>query len=327
MGWSDRGKRGTNRGGGRPTGVTLAVLLLLAFVALSGVLAPGGPVAVTFPLIGGGAEPVDADASGETAEAEGIDRDADGLLDEVEADFGTDPTASDTDGDGYPDGMEVACEDGLPGADPLRQDVYLEVDSVADASLSASTVEHLETSFGSAPVENPHGTDGIALHVVESDGSLAEDGPVNNRRTPGKYTDVTDYREDYFDRADLGYHYLVVVSDAAYNGDRSYAGAGHRGTVVVENYDRDEVMASLVMHELGHAFGITHGVDGVDDDQYSLEEYDSVMNYNGIYEVMTYSDGDDDVGRDEWAFVADGRHQPSVECSSGDCLELCSRPA
>lgn len=321
------GRDGRGRLGSR-TLVVLAVVGIVGLSTLSGVMAPAGPVDVSLPLVGS-----DGDGDGGAGTpatplaSNGTDTDGDGLSDDVEAEIGTDPGDPDTDGDGYPDGMEVGCGDALPGADPLRQDVYVEVDSVEGVSLSDGAVDRLEEAFADAPVENPGGEDGITLHLVESDDDLPEEGPVNNRNRPGEYTDIADYRTGAFDNAELGYHYLLVVSDAAYNGDASFAGAGHRGNVVVENYDRDGVMASLVMHELGHAFGLTHRQEGIDDQAYDLSEYHSVMSYNGIYEVMTYSDGEGDVERDEWDYVADDRHKPATNCPDGDCLSLCSAGA
>jgi hypothetical protein len=78
------------------------------------------------------------------------------------------------------------------------------------------------------------------------------------------------------------------------------------------------------MHELGHSFGLMHHQEGVDERTYALSEYHSVMNYNGIYETMTYSNGSDELGRDEWSFVAEDRHTPEIECSDGDCVEFCT---
>ncbi|MFB6309487.1 MAG: hypothetical protein ABEH35_09165 [Haloarculaceae archaeon] len=79
------------------------------------------------------------------------------------------------------------------------------------------------------------------------------------------------------------------------------------------------VLLLLIAHELGHAFGLDPGREGVDGDGYSLQAYPSVMNHNGIYRTASYSDGSGDVGRNEWAFVARDRYRPAVrataECS------------
>ncbi len=63
----------------------------------------------------------------------GIDTDGDGLTDEDEADFGTDPALADTDGDGLSDGQELAF-----GSDPLFADG--DSDGLSDgAELAANT--------------------------------------------------------------------------------------------------------------------------------------------------------------------------------------------
>lgn len=117
---------------------------------------------------------------------------------------------------------------------------------------------------------------------------------------------------------------MVVTTEAAFRGDDYYAGAGVRGAAVIESFDSSRITASLLMHELGHAFGIGPGEAGVDDEQYDKEEYHSVMNYNGIYEVTTISNGTDDVGRDEWSFVAEDRHRPPTDCGDdGACAVAC----
>lgn len=328
MARSDRARRGRVSVGRSRALAVLAIVALLGVATLSGILAPGPAPDVQLPVLGDGDRSAQGSAPTPNLSADGPDADGDGLTDAVEAELGTDPHDRDTDGDGYPDGMEVGCGDRLPDADPLHQDVYVEVDSVDGAALDPATVDLLETAFAAAPVENPDGEDGIDVHLVRSDGDLPENGPINNRARMGEYNDVTDYRTAHFDRAEYRYHYLLVVSDAAYNGDRTFAGAGHRGTAVVEHYDRERVMASLIMHELGHSFGIAHARRGVDADRYDLEEYHSVMNYNGIYEVYTYSDGTDDLGRDEWEYVAERRHRPPLDCpDEGSCASLCSRTA
>ena len=304
----------------------LGVCAIVLLVSLSGYMAAAGGVTVDFSLDGSDAapQPSGAGAAGspagvvDSSDADENDADGDGLTDRAEREvYGTDPAVPDTDGDGIADGMEVACDAAYPGADPLRQDVYIELDSVEGADLSERSVDQLRQSFADAPVENPSGESGIALHVVRSDAGLHEQGAVNDDARPGAYNDVQDYRSAHSQREAAGYYYLLVATDAAYNGDAYYAGAGRPGFAVVESYDRNKVMASLVLHELGHAFGIDGAKRGVDGREYTNAEYHSVMNYNALYDITTYSDGTDAVGRDEWGYVANDRHQPTIATSNG----------
>lgn len=343
-GASSGGRRGTH---GRRI---VAVALLLVLVGLSGYLAAASGVTVDFSVGVDGDRSVDGaitegaadgspetDAASEAALPEGDrpegfvgdgvadrpDTDGDGIADRAERElYGTDPNVSDTDGDGIPDGMELACSEAYPDADPLRQDVYVELDSVAGVELSDQSKERLRAAFADGPVENPGGESGIALHLVESNETLPEADSVNDDRREGEYNDVEDYRDDHFEYEQAGYHYLLISTNVAYNGDDHYAGAGRPGMALVEHYDRDGVMTSLTMHELGHAFGLGRSMEGVDTRKYDRDGYHSVMNYNILYETTTFSDGEDDVGRDEWSFIAEDRHTPSIDRDDGFCPDL-----
>lgn len=81
------------------------------------------------------------------AGAADVDSDSDGLTDAEEILLGTSPTNPDTDGDGLLDGWEVhgfheaGFEEPLAiyGADPLRKDIFIEIDWMETASGDAST--------------------------------------------------------------------------------------------------------------------------------------------------------------------------------------------
>ena len=86
----------------------------------------------------------------------------------------------DGDGDGIPDcweedGIPVETEDGdllsyeLPGADPERKDLYLEVDHMAGFAPEPGSLEDVVGAFAAAPVGNPDGSTGIALHIELDD--------------------------------------------------------------------------------------------------------------------------------------------------------------
>jgi hypothetical protein len=89
----------------------------------------------------------------------------------------------------------------------------------------------------------------------------------------------------------------------------------------MEPLEHDPYMASLFMHEIGHSFGLGPEMDGIDASNYNATEYNSVMNYNALYEQLDYSNGTDSVGRDEWSYVATDRYQPSANCS--ECTDTC----
>lgn len=81
-------------------------------------------------------------------------------------------SANDTDGDGLPDDWERAgrTPDGvvLPAASPNRTDLYVRISYAGDAAaLSDQELEGLRSIWADMPVENPDGSTGIDLHIVE----------------------------------------------------------------------------------------------------------------------------------------------------------------
>jgi len=101
-------------------------------------------------------------------DAVGGEPDCDGSVARV--DGGT----TDRDQDGLPDAWERAGETprgaALPGADPARKDLYVQVNYGQDvAALTDAERRQLRESWATMPVSNPDGTDGVTLHL--DDGS------------------------------------------------------------------------------------------------------------------------------------------------------------
>lgn len=117
---------------------------------------------------------------------------------------------TDRDGDGLPDAWERAGEtpDGaaLPGADPDRKDLYVQVNYGSDVeALSSAEKAQLEAVWARMPVDNPDGSEGIDLHLD------AESTGAGRLPEPAAFTD-RDERDRYADR--LGprrcvYHQVV----------------------------------------------------------------------------------------------------------------------
>jgi len=110
------------------------------------------------------------------------DSDHDGLPDWQEAMIGTDPNNVDTDGDGLKDGWEVLgtvpagagpgpnlVPVAIAGADPMRKDVFVEVDWMRAADHShqfrRAARDRVEDAFTRAPVLNPNGEWGVNIHI------------------------------------------------------------------------------------------------------------------------------------------------------------------
>ncbi|EMA02060.1 hypothetical protein C437_16621 [Haloarcula vallismortis ATCC 29715] len=301
-------------------GAVALVTLLLAGVVL--------PVAGVPPQVntasGGGADTPNTQQV--QADSNATDTDGDGLSDSLERSvYDTDPTDTDTDGDGYPDGMEVRCEQALPDADPLRTDIYVEVDSTEATTLSDPVQTSIAETFEKAPVSNPDGSTGIDIHLVTDETNLSANGTVYSKSRAGAGNDIYDFRANHSEHRSDGYYYVLLTDDVAYNGDDYFVGAGRPEIAAMERFDSTKITASLFMHEFGHAMGLDAHQDGIDEERYSRTEYDSVMNYNGLYRQLTYSNGTDSVGRNEWQFVAENRTQPDVECADNACSSRCTQ--
>ena len=179
----------------RPLSVRVCVLVALVILAGSGLTAASA-VSQADADIGGGADTptrlvtstaenattwasVDTDPDSAATDPDAVDTDGDGLTDTAEIDtFGTNPNRTDTDGDGYPDGMEVRCARSLPDADPLRTDIYVEVDAAEPEMLSADVRRSIRETFVDAPVSNPDGSTGIDIHLITNNTDLSANGTV-----------------------------------------------------------------------------------------------------------------------------------------------------
>jgi hypothetical protein len=246
------------------------------------------------------------------------DTDGDGLDDAREhEELGTDPTDRDTDGDGLADNYEAAASGPLSEGDPLRRDVFLEVDYMASEKPDPEAIDAVQEAYANAPIENPDGSTGITLHVTVDDEVEHED--------PTTMTDLTVIMFDNFDHNEQGYHYAVAVEDVEREDGTNLGGLARTGS---ENgqfiYQTDssesdrayptDVEASLFMHELGHSVGLgSYQFRGIDSRELSYENYTSVMNYNAPYDELTYSSGEP---FDDWAYVESNIYTPVVRAGA-----------
>ncbi|WP_226480218.1 hypothetical protein [Natrinema amylolyticum] len=233
--------------------------------------------------------------------------DGDGLDDGTEVhEHGTDPAASDTDDDGLPDGAEIHRQDLYPDADPLKTDIYVEIDTMEGVDLERTEVERIVAEFDAAPLENPDGSIGGDLHM-----RFNETIP----REPSTDTgDLNGYRSRYFDREGTGYHYLVIVDEiASERRHGNVVGKAGLGTMMVEAQSGRDETGSTVMHELGHSLGLSNtDFEGIDTDQYSFASYTSVMNYNSPPDYYGFAAGDLFNEFDDWAYIDDHMFTPAT---------------
>ena len=224
------------------------------------------------------------------------DTDGDGLTDGVERRIGTDPTLVDTDGDGLTDGLEVyGSPRQYPDADPLRKDLYFEVDAYHTATVNRTALDETAAFFASAPVENPDGSTGFSVHFVVDETNLTT-LPVANVSRPE--TVVAD-----FDNAGRGYLY-VFVTEAVFIEDRRVRASANLGRIAIDSDDQTD---RLYVHEIGHLLGV-HGSDspGVDSHEASIEEYPSIMSYeylNSDRPIRMAAGSESEKSNDDWADI------------------------
>ena len=211
---------------------------------------------------------------------------------------GTDPNNPDSDGDGINDGDEVLGTIGgldLPGmgANPLREDIFIEYDWFNDSIQCGShshrptqgAVDRVTAAFEASPVQNPDGSTGITFHndlgqgglftggnlIADADGVLT--GGVNNSEFHNhKLANFASNRNGYF-------HYTILPH--FYNTNSTSSGQAELpgDDLIVSLYcaRSDTNVANTIMHELGHNLNIRHG--GNNNCNYK-PNYNSVMNYS-----------------------------------------------
>lgn len=175
----------------------------------------------------------------------------------------------DTDNDGLPDRWERAgkTDDGarLPGADPDQKDLYVQVNYGTNAErLSETERAQLRAIWEQMPVENPDGTTGIDIHIIDSGehaGSLGEEAVFDSSQTYSRYYTVRRlgprqcvYHQVVYGRVDMD-----AVGYAAAPGYVSIVeGAGLPSESFEEN--RYTLKVGVTTHELLH--NVVGRVDG-----------------------------------------------------------------
>ncbi|WP_435179616.1 hypothetical protein [Halorussus sp. AFM4] len=234
------------------------------------------------------------------------DTDGDSLDDGPEVhEHGTDPTDPDTDADGLRDGVEVLAGAELAAADPLRKDVFLEVDYMRGTAVPTEKLEKVERAFATAPVENPDGSKGIDLHV------RVGDDPVAPARDTSLYEYSNGYYESEYDTRGNGYFHALIVKEVPDRGGGNRVGITSTGVdgMVVEHRRSGVRVAKTLMHELGHNLGLHPGRHrGIDSYAIQPKRYPSVMNYHrlgGCDCNYDYSDGTNSPADfDDWGYIA-----------------------
>jgi hypothetical protein len=215
---------------------------------------------------------------------------------------------TDTDGDGLPDSWETSgvpvlgltTRYLLPGADPNRKDLYLEVDAMAGRAPGNAALTDVRDAFANAPVSNPNGApDGVALHIIGGLG-LIDDAtiPLETWAAAG-FDDLYATKEAWFGTVNERFatHGLrrLVAKDKAYRYVVFAHAQGADSTSGKGELPGDDLMVTLglwatpggtaqqqsatLLHELGHTLGLGHGGGQIANEFNWKPNYYSVMNY------------------------------------------------
>jgi hypothetical protein len=212
-----------------------------------------------------------------------LDADGDTMLDVNETGC-IDPTDPDSDDDGIPDGWEaegiIAFDYPAAGADPCHRDLFVQVDYeersngmvTRSARLSPTVEQALVGYYGALPIANPDGTNGINLHLYQTN------------VLPAGFKCATEDSAYVYDPQAFHKVELCISNNGASKGVAVMPGRRLWITSPAANQDPaddlDEVAQytwyTFFLHEMGHNLGLHHGGDV---NANKKPHYPSVMNY------------------------------------------------
>jgi hypothetical protein len=180
---------------------------------------------------------------------------------------------SDADGDGLPFKWEVATKVSAAasaktpalaplGANPGHKDVFLQIDyadEVIRKDMSCAELNRVVTAFADAPVPNPDGRDGISLRVdagVSCPGhryDLGESRVFRAGSCPGSSATINSLRFPA-DRI-RAFHFAGFSPLCGASGE---GGSAAFPGVTIAVFTSGGEFAHVLMHELGHNFGLNH---------------------------------------------------------------------
>lgn len=176
--------------------------------------------------------------------------------------------ARDSDKDGLPNKWEKKkSPDGLNlkrlKASPKHKDVFLELTystKSGPTKISCAALDALYSAFKNAPVTNPDGKTGINLHLDAGKkcSSRSYDIKGGNKRfsVATACASPLDSANSMSEKRLSVFHMGAVVADSELCGPEGQAGSND---FMVKDQQGTFFFAYVVMHELGHVFGLDHG--------------------------------------------------------------------
>ncbi len=267
-----------------------------------------------------------------TKDDTGSDVDGDGIPIEWEHRYGYNPLIWDDHGNLDPDGDSINnIEEYWTidfGSDPFRKDVFLEIDYMQESNgeiqkVSQDALEMVQTPFHRRNIIFHFDTgqlNGGEIVPYDDDCTFEEIRAIWNQYF--LHDNPNDWRRGVF-------HYVIFVHDQTpkgygFSGDVSPYWGYNPGTdafaianvLVVKKAklwfkSTDYITASLIIHEMGHNFGIRFGEPFGCDNRLSTSplrlgwyiwgNYKSIMNYRYTYTILDYSDGSHGkIDYDDW---------------------------
>jgi hypothetical protein len=179
--------------------------------------------------------------------------------------------AKDSDHDGLPNSWEKGkTPSGLNlkalGADPKRRDVFMEIEygkDVPRSQIACADLNALVGAFRSAPLKNPDGTTGIRLHIDAGKTCGSHDYDMGGSGTYS-YAGGTPGCGDPYDmqhslaKNRLSSFHAAYVASSICDPVEGYA-LDTDFMVRAQGNGNGQFLDYVMMHELGHVFGLSHG--------------------------------------------------------------------